>query len=574
MDVMPTTQNPTTESPLVLIVDDDPDTRLLLTALLGETAYRTAVAGGGREALASLGKHHPAVVLLDLFLPGMDGREVLRRIRRSDPDTGVVIVTGHGDEKTAASLLRDGADDYLPKPIDRTRLIEGIGHALARRGERQRRREEAAEGARTRGRLLEESRALREAVAEQTRELVARERKLEAVNHRLRRANLALVEKCEETTRLEKIYHEVFDKAGDGIVKLGLNGKVLMANPKAMETLGRRPLRGEVFAELVSERSRIDLERLLVSLGSGRVIVEELDVSFPGQDGERTLSLRAVPLWKKGAVREVEIIMTEVTERMYLQDMDRKRRERSIVAGLSRHLSHVLLNALVGAGGYVAKIRKGLDPEPRRDKQFDIVRLEMQRMEDVVRGYQDYVETMRVSPVSLRLADDVLKGLAAMLAGAAGSDVERVLRPVRQAFHVGTVEGDTGPAAVLVDSWFLELGLAYLVRGAVHHGVRAGKRAATLAVRSRRNDHEVAFDVVLVGLTTPADDIARMFKPWEHQMLSQVFDDWGVNIANAVAERHQGRLEIGTVEEGTRFSFILPAVEVIGHKGAGGDGFA
>ena len=118
--------------PRVAVVEDNPDNRLLLHAILGER-FAVLEYASGEEALAGFAAERPDVVLLDISLPGMDGLEILARIRADAALAGlpVIALTAHAMAGDRERYLAAGFDDYLTKPIvDETRLIEAISNQL------------------------------------------------------------------------------------------------------------------------------------------------------------------------------------------------------------------------------------------------------------------------------------------------------------------------------------------------------------------------------------------------------------------------------------------------------------
>src|SRR5215212_5438584 len=102
----------------LLVVDDDVDVAEVLQDYFTEEGYEVQVAENGRVGLDLFDAWRPHVVLLDLGLPGLSGAEVFHRIRAMQPTASVIFVTGAADEALAHRLLREGAADYVPKPID------------------------------------------------------------------------------------------------------------------------------------------------------------------------------------------------------------------------------------------------------------------------------------------------------------------------------------------------------------------------------------------------------------------------------------------------------------------------
>jgi two-component system NtrC family response regulator/two-component system response regulator HydG len=128
----------------IVVIDDEVNAAAALETLLREDGYDVARAHDGRSGLALLEKHDPDVVLTDLRMPGMDGIELLAKIKEIRPETMVIVMTAYGTVKTAVKAMKLGAEDYLGKPIDVEELEVVLQKALERKG------------------LLEEARSLRE----------------------------------------------------------------------------------------------------------------------------------------------------------------------------------------------------------------------------------------------------------------------------------------------------------------------------------------------------------------------------------------------------------------------------
>ena len=103
--------------PHVLIVDDDESIRFTLSQTLAALPVEIDTAASGEQALEHVAQKKVAVILLDLRMPGMDGMEVLGRLRESRPDIPVVIITAHGSIPCTVEAMRLGAVDFLMKPF-------------------------------------------------------------------------------------------------------------------------------------------------------------------------------------------------------------------------------------------------------------------------------------------------------------------------------------------------------------------------------------------------------------------------------------------------------------------------
>jgi len=117
------------EKPLVLIVDDEPQIRRLLTVTLEANAYRVLSAVSGQEGVVLAAQHRPALVILDLGLPDISGQEVLRRLREWST-VPVIVLSVQDDEKGKVAALDAGADDYVTKPFNTDELLARLRVAL------------------------------------------------------------------------------------------------------------------------------------------------------------------------------------------------------------------------------------------------------------------------------------------------------------------------------------------------------------------------------------------------------------------------------------------------------------
>lgn len=115
----------------ILVVDDEEEVRNLLSRFFQKKNYDTLTADSGEAALATLQKEKVDAVLLDIRMPGLDGLEVLRRIRADNPDLPVVMVSGEDDEDVAKATLNEGAFDYVMKPINFDYLERTVYFRLA-----------------------------------------------------------------------------------------------------------------------------------------------------------------------------------------------------------------------------------------------------------------------------------------------------------------------------------------------------------------------------------------------------------------------------------------------------------
>jgi len=120
----------------ILVVDDEPDIVALVVYHLAKAGYRVTSASTGPDALAMAKRDRPALVVLDLMLPGLSGFDVLSRLREEEESAniGVLMLTARKDEPDRIRGLELGADDYLTKPFSPQELVLRVGAILRRLG--------------------------------------------------------------------------------------------------------------------------------------------------------------------------------------------------------------------------------------------------------------------------------------------------------------------------------------------------------------------------------------------------------------------------------------------------------
>ncbi len=120
------------DGPLVLVADDDEDVRELVVFRLERAGYRVVTAGDGEEAMDVALSRRPAVCVIDVMMPKLNGYEVTERLRASDElaDVAILLLTASVDEASVERGFAAGADDYIKKPFSPAELAERVAVAL------------------------------------------------------------------------------------------------------------------------------------------------------------------------------------------------------------------------------------------------------------------------------------------------------------------------------------------------------------------------------------------------------------------------------------------------------------
>src|SRR6478752_2018920 len=117
----------------LLVVDDEPPNLDSLERIFAREGYRVLLAASGALALEQLRREPVDVVLTDLMMPGMSGQELLKAVRAVAPEAEVVLMTAYGTVEAAVAAMKDGAYDFLTKPLKRHAVLKSVAQALEKR---------------------------------------------------------------------------------------------------------------------------------------------------------------------------------------------------------------------------------------------------------------------------------------------------------------------------------------------------------------------------------------------------------------------------------------------------------
>jgi PAS domain S-box-containing protein len=285
----------------ILLIDDD--TRVLDTfaRTLRLAGYTVITAGNGEKGLKLYRQERPDIVLLDLWMPDVDGLAALHAMREQDPEANVILITGHGDKEAVIDALRAGASDFLPKPIDRVALESALRRAEER--------------IHLKRKLRASQEALRQHNIRLEEQVRARTAELECEVEERKVAE-------EELVRQEAELRTTLYSIGDGIISTDVEGRVRRMNPVAEQLTGwtetqaaGRPLR-EVFY-LIDEKTCRLVESPVESALRERTVVGLSDLTLlVTRDGrELPIAHSAAPLFDaQGNVSGVVLVFRDQTE--------------------------------------------------------------------------------------------------------------------------------------------------------------------------------------------------------------------------------------------------------------------
>ena len=119
----------------ILIVDDERDIRELISDILIDEGFATRLAGNSDDAMAAINAEAPALIILDIWLKDsrMDGIDILKTVKRDNPDVPIIIISGHGNIEIAVAAIKQGAYDFIEKPFSPRKLISAVHYLTTNR---------------------------------------------------------------------------------------------------------------------------------------------------------------------------------------------------------------------------------------------------------------------------------------------------------------------------------------------------------------------------------------------------------------------------------------------------------
>ncbi|OPX37706.1 MAG: histidine kinase [Thermoplasmata archaeon] len=339
----------------LLLIDDEKPTRKVLGLYLRSKGYEVITAADGREGIELFQREKPSIVLTDIKMPGTDGLDVLKIIKQMDPETEVIVITGHGDVDTAIKSLELEASDFITKPI----ANEALSVALKR----------AKEKLRTK-RMLKDY----------TNNLEAR----------VRKATEELRERYEFEGNL--IQHSI-----DGIVATDARGNIVTFNQ------GAERLFGYSHDDVVGKMSIVDLypheiageikKKLIGEKTANQSDGEWKEITVLGKGGTQIPARFSGTLLRRNGniigsvsffhdLREVKRLEKELLEKERL----------STIGQTVASLAHYIKNILYGLEGGVYVVNKGIRKNniQKLKKGWDIVQRNIAKLSDLVLELLNY----------------------------------------------------------------------------------------------------------------------------------------------------------------------------------------
>jgi len=497
----------------ILIVDDEPTIVRLLDMSLKSDGYTTFTASSGEEALAVFEKQSPDIVVTDIKMPGMDGLELLKKIKDLDPDKEVIIVTGHGDIDSTITALQYGASDFINKPV----RDEALAIALER----------AESKIRIREQLAAYTQNLEEKVAEATAEI----------------------------RRRSSFQRLLIHSSHDAIVAFDRDWQIVVYNPEA--------------ARIFSKRARDVLNKMTIE----DLYPPQLAAHFKKEAKNGTDDREDIP-WKEMVletrdkkqipVRYATSVLHEKKEFMgivnFFQDLTEiKRLERELIqsermAAIGQTVSglaHYVKNILIGlkGGSYVVNVGFQNDNMEKIKTGWQTIQKNIERVANLTQDMLTYSKE-RSPEVSLCSPDEIVSEVKDLVSDFAESnDIEIVTR----------CEPDLGQ--MWLDPGTVHRSLLNLVNNAIDACLQEEDpdRRFKVEIRARKNEHGAAvFEVEDNGCGMDEETRTKLFTPMFSSKGGKG-TGLGLLVTKKLVEEHRGAIDIDTrLGYGSVFTVTLP----------------
>jgi two-component system NtrC family sensor kinase len=496
----------------LLLIDDEPDILRVLGISLKADGYEVIPALNGTEGLDAFSRHKPSIVITDIKMPGMDGIEVLERIKAIDPDTEVIIITGHGDIDNAIESLKYGASDFINKPV----RDEALSIALARAKEK-----------------LDIRRRLRE----YTTDL---EKKIEVATSELRRQTNFQI--------------KLIRSSNDGIVATDQDLKIVIYNPGAERIFGYS--QAEVIYKMRLEKlypaEITDLFRDALKAENGFKDIAWRETEIISKDG------RPIPTRFSGT------ILTEKDREMgtvaFFQDLrEIKRLERELVkserlaavgqtvAGLAHGIKNIL-HGLKG-GSYLVDIGIQRDDTEKLKKGWDTIKRNIGRTSNLVMDLLSYSKE-REPEYALCTPNEIVNDVCDLLQGIASENNIELITDL-----------DDAIGEVIMDGSIIHEALLNLASNAVDACLFDEDLSKNWQVRlttERELDNVIKFEVSDNGAGMDQEVLQKLFTSF-FSTKGHRGTGLGLMVTRKLVEEHQGRIGVASqLGQGTTFTVRLP----------------
>jgi PAS domain S-box-containing protein len=491
----------------VLVVDDEQATRDLMAECISALGHEVLLAPDGEEALRLFQAERPSLVITDLRMPKVDGLTLMRAIKDASPRTEILIITAYADLESALQAVRQGAFDYLVKPLDLETLRRRVNQALERH------------------RLVSEREAL-----------------LTELEQRVQARTLALVES-------QRRFRAVFNGIGDSLVIVDRTFTIVAANAGAAGLSGMPAeslIDRKCYRELFGRETICEGCPVAKTFSTGLSASASLSRRSEEGGSSRHLEVSGYPLAYEGegpteAVEHIRDVTDKVHQERHLYNSEKLAAVGRVAAGLA----HELGNALAIIGGCVQSLLGY--PDDRRQVTREYLEVIQRNAAGASGTIQDLLAFARPRQPSLVVT-------------AVTEPLDRACLFLKREFATHGVEvvKEYAPGLPRIRGDPEQLQQVFL--NLLLNAVQVMDGGGTITIKAVFDPPQgVRVEFMDTGRGIPREHLDRVFDPFFTTRKRGT--GLGLSIAHRCVEAHGGTLSVESQEgEGTRFAIVLPAM--------------
>jgi signal transduction histidine kinase/FixJ family two-component response regulator len=490
----------------VLLVDDEADVRDVMKISLEELGYGVICAKDGVEAMALFKQHSPPIVLADIRMPNMDGIELLEKIKQIDPETEVIMITGHGDMNFAIKSFRFDATDFIPKPIG----VDSLERALKR----------------ARDRII-----LRKQFYEYTHNL----EKMLSEKSRMLQEGSGQTGSMQQVLQQLPCYISLYDK----------DLRIVEANSYFIENFGEAA--GQ-FCYFVCRQQEAPCRDCPVKKTFERGKSCQHETEFINKDGRtRKVLVWTLPVFHPGESTVVDRVMSVATDLERISELQDHLSSLGLMMG---SLSHGIKGLLTGLDSGMYLINSGMAKEngQRTEDGLRIVKETSEKLKKVVLDILFYAKEREFKKEKIQVK-------------AFAEDISRVVESRIQSYGISFKKiYEEDPGEFIIDANYMLQALINILENAINACIedksKTGKHEIVLRVRSE-SDGRVRFEIKDNGIGMDKETRENMFNLFFSTRRSQG-TGLGLFITRKVVEDHGGKIDVAsTPGKGTTVTVYL-----------------
>ena len=496
------------KNPPILIVDDEPDIREVLEIALTDAGYTVYTAESGTAALELFREHNPPIVMTDIKMPGMDGIELLEKIKKENPEAEVIMITGHGDMDVAVKSLHHDATDFITKPIN--------DHAM-------------------------------ETALKKARERIAVREKMRQYTENL---ESLILKKSRELSSLSR-QPSTGDEGGDGSVFDELPCFIAILNRQFYFTTTNRWFKENFNGELASQRCYEILKQAegpckecpaAATFGDGQPHEAKTDYTT-SQGRQYPVLVWTSPIRNAdGVIHRVLVMATPIDRLTDLQD------HLSSLGLMVGSVSHGLKGLLTGLDGGMYMLDSGLEKEDTSQAKegLQMVKSMTERIRNMVLDLLFYAKKreLKIQPVNVAtFSEDVADVVAAKL------DWQ----------HIEFIRNfQAASGEISVDSGMLRSALVNILENAMDACLADKEKSSKITFTAETREDQVVFEITDNGIGMDEETQKNIFTLFFSSKGKQG-TGLGLYIANKVVTEHNGDIRVASEKgKGSKFTVTIP----------------